>query len=59
VAVCYIGGTAQYCAVTGTAVIPALFKCVVPFIPFDLFKCVAAVAIGRNVRLVKDHFASR
>ena len=43
----------------GMAVVPALSACVFPFIPFDLFKCVAAVAIGRSVRLVKDHFASR
>lgn len=59
VAVCYIGGTIQFCAVMGMAVVPALSACVFPFIPFDLFKCVAAVAIGRSVRLVKDHFASR
>lgn len=59
VAVCYIGGTIQFCAVMDSAVVPALSACVFPFIPFDLFKCVAAVAIGRSVRLVKDHFASR
>lgn len=48
-AVLYALGTVWYCFVSGTAFIPALSACVIPFLPFDAVKAVIAVLISRPV----------
>ena len=49
-AVLYALGTAWYCAQSGTALLPALWTCVFPFLPGDLAKLAAAMALGPAVR---------
>ncbi len=49
-AVAYAFGTAWYCIVAGSEVVPALFLCVFPFVPFDLLKMVAAILVGPVLR---------
>ncbi len=46
VAVCYALGTLQYCLLTGVTFLQGLAVCVIPFLPFDLIKCLAASVIG-------------
>ena len=46
VAVCYALGTLQYCLLTGAAFWQGLAACVIPFIPFDLVKCLVAAVVG-------------
>ena len=49
-AVCYALGTAWYCFLTQNPLQAALWTCVIPFIPFDLGKMVAAMAVGPILR---------
>ena len=47
---CYAFGTAWFCLVGNSTVAAALAACVVPFIPVDLVKMAAAMAIGPQIR---------
>lgn len=49
-AVLYAFGTAWYCVQAGVDLQKALAACVFPFIPFDLAKMAAALAVGMPVR---------
>lgn len=49
-AVLYAFGTAWYCVQAGVDLQKALAACVIPFIPFDLAKIAAALAVGIPVR---------
>lgn len=49
-ALCYALGTAWYCLQSGTALIPALWACVLPFVPFDLVKMAAVLTLGPVLR---------
>lgn len=49
-AVCYALGTAWYCFLTHSPIQAALWTCVIPFIPFDLAKMAAAMAVGPVLR---------
>ena len=49
-AVLYTFGTVMFCVQTGASVDKALWVCVIPFIPFDLGKMVAATALGPVLR---------
>ena len=49
-AVLYTFGTVMFCVQTGVSVDKALWVCVIPFIPFDLGKMVAATALGPVLR---------
>jgi len=44
-AVCYAFGTVWFMATTGIGLLEALVLCVIPFIPGDILKVVAAVAV--------------
>ena len=50
IAICYFCGTLQYILVTGANIYTAYTVCIVPFIPIDLAKALAAVAIGMPIR---------
>ena len=47
---CYALGTAWFCFSTHSSVQAALWTCVLPFIPFDLGKMVAAIVAGPVLR---------
>lgn len=49
-ALCYALGTAWFCFVTQSTLQAALWTCVIPFIPFDLGKMVAAMVVGPVLR---------
>ena len=49
-ALCYALGTAWFCVLSGMGVMPALATCVFPFIPLDLLKMAAAIAVGPMLR---------
>ena len=49
-AVLYLLGTVWYTLMSGTAFIPALMVCVVPFLPGDAVKIAAAVIGTRRIR---------
>lgn len=49
-ALCYLLGTAWFCWQGGYTVGKAIGLCVTPFIPFDLLKMLAALAVGPIVR---------
>ena len=49
-AVCYVLGTAWFCFLTRSTLQAALWTCVIPFIPFDLGKMVAAMVVGPVLR---------
>ncbi len=49
-AVLYAFGTAWYCFQAGVDLQTALWTCVIPFIPFDLLKMAAALAVGTPIR---------
>ena len=49
-ALCYALGTAWYCTQSGSPLGAALGVCVVPFLPFDLLKMLAVLAIGPVIR---------
>ena len=49
-AVLYAFGTAWFCIQAGVTLQKALAACVIPFIPFDLAKIAAALAVGTPVR---------
>lgn len=49
-ALCYTLGTAWYCIQTGSALVPALGLCVLPFIPGDLLKISAVLLIGPVIK---------
>ena len=46
----YVLGTAWFCVQSGSGLLPALWACVLPFLPFDLAKIAAAVAVGPGLR---------
>ncbi|MBQ7901667.1 MAG: biotin transporter BioY [Clostridia bacterium] len=48
--VCYLCGTMQFMAVTGSELSNALVVCVYPFVAFDIIKAVCAVVLGANIR---------
>ena len=48
--ICYFCGTLQFVYVTGNDFGAALGACVLPFIPFDVLKAVAACALGIRIR---------
>lgn len=48
--VLYAFGTGWYCFQSGTALGPALMACVAPFLPGDLVKMAAAMALGPVLR---------
>ncbi len=50
VAFCYICGTVQYIFVTKADFYTALTVCVIPFVPIDIIKSFAAVAIGISIK---------
>ena len=47
---CYFFGSFQYMYVCDTSFITALAVCVVPYIPLDIIKAVAAVFIGHKIK---------
>ena len=49
-AVCYAFGTAWYMITTGVGLMTSLVLCVIPFIPGDVLKVIAAVAICEALR---------
>ncbi len=49
-AILYIFGTVWYMVLYGTAIVPALVICVLPFLPFDAVKICAAYVIGKTVK---------
>lgn len=49
--VCDLGGTAWYCIQTGASLAQGLLACVVPFLPVDGCKLVAAVLLTQALRL--------
>ena len=49
-ALCYALGTAWYCTQSGSPLGAALGVCVVAFLPFDLLKMLAVLAIGPVIR---------
>lgn len=56
-AACYIFGTLWFLFSTGTALIPALMSCVVPFIPGDVLKiAVAAILTGKLHSIILRNF---
>ena len=50
VAVCYTFGTAWFCYEAGVGLNKAMSACVIPFIPGDLLKIVAAMLLGPAIR---------
>lgn len=50
VMICYLCGTLFYSAYAGISFIQALMVCVVPFILFDMIKCILASIIGAELR---------
>lgn len=52
-AVCYALGTAWYMYATQTALLPALFGCVLPFLPGDALKILAATLVARRVGILR------
>lgn len=53
-AVLYTFGTAWYCVLTGSEIIPAIMGCVVPFLLGDGIKIAAATALGVKLRTVVE-----
>ena len=49
-AVLYAFGTAWFCAMSGTSIIPALSACVLPFLPGDAVKIICASLLGARLR---------
>ena len=49
-ALCYLCGTLQFIAVTRSSPLSACLVCVLPFLPFDLAKCLLAAWISRRLR---------
>ena len=49
-AACYACGTAWFMISTGTGFIPAMLMCVIPFIPGDILKLIAAEAVSAALR---------
>lgn len=49
---CYIIGTAFYSLTTGTDLSAALSVCVLPFMPFDIIKCVAAALCSFRLKAI-------
>lgn len=58
-AVLYTFGTAWYCVLTGSEIIPAIMGCVVPFLLGDGIKIAAATALGVKLRAVADRQLKR
>lgn len=51
-AVLYAFGTAWYMIQSGVALVPALLVCVLPFLPLDAVKIVAATALCFKLRFL-------
>ena len=49
-AILYAFGTAWFCLISKTALLPALMACVVPFLPGDALKIVCAAVLGDRLR---------
>jgi len=49
-AACYAPGTAWFMITTGMELLPSLVMCVIPFIPGDVLKIIAAVAVCEALR---------
>lgn len=47
--VLYAFGTAWFCVVSGTGVVPALGMCVIPFLPGDVIKMIVVIVISLPV----------
>ena len=47
---CYACGTLQYCLLMHTKPLSALLVCVLPFLPFDLIKALAASYLAKRLR---------
>ncbi len=59
VIVCYLCGTLFYSAYAGISFVQALLVCVVPFIVFDIIKCILASFAGLELhRLIKTIYRS-
>ena len=52
--VLYAFGTAWYCILAKSALMPALAACVFPFIGFDILKIVAASLVAARIRPMLD-----
>lgn len=50
VVICYICGTIQFMAIMGKTFEQSLSACVIPFVPFDIIKCVIAGVAGPLVK---------
>jgi biotin transport system substrate-specific component len=50
VAICYFCGTIQFMLITKYDISSSLAACVIPFIPFDIIKCVIAGVAGPLIR---------
>ena len=49
---CYAAGVCWYMHLTGTALLPALSVCVLPFLPGDVLKILLAALLARRLRHV-------
>ena len=52
--VCYIIGTAWFMISTGTSLSAAFISCIVPFIPGDILKIIAAMLLTERLKVVID-----
>ncbi len=52
-AACYALGTAWYMYATQTALLPALFACVFPFLPGDALKILAATLVTNRIGILR------
>lgn len=55
VVICYFFGTLQFMAVAHKTFVQSLSVCVLPFIPFDIVKCIVAAVLSYAVRLALAH----
>lgn len=46
---CYLIGTLWFMILTGTTLLPALISCVIPFLPGDVLKIIAAILIAKRL----------
>lgn len=56
-AVLYAFGTAWYCIMSGSRLMPALMMCVVPFLPGDALKIVCASSLSLSLRPIANRMA--
>lgn len=48
---CYAIGILQYCIVLKASFLSGLLVCVVPFIVFDIIKCILAFLLGQKIKM--------